>query len=139
VPVLLFPAQILAQPISDSEISAQIETQRRTIALDAEGCPRYPDPDEITVCGDANKKERTERSPYDTDRIHRGQAVSTERGLGCIKGDRLCRTPMPGIGVSFGYVPVMPPDYHEVMKGLPEPGDIIKEGSGDALSEAPTP
>lgn len=119
-----------AQQVSDAEIAAQIEKARRLVAVDAEGCVKYPQNDEIVVCGEnsENKRQKLDPRPVDNERIRRGEAVSTERAAGCAYGDKLCRTPPSG-GTPFGYVPPVALDYFEVMKGLPEPDMVISEGS----------
>jgi hypothetical protein len=121
---------VAAQPASDDEIAAQIEKARRLVAVDAEGCVKYPQNDEIVVCGEnsENKRQKLDPGPVDNDRIRRGEAVSTERAAGCVYGDKLCRTPLSG-GTPFGYVPPVALDYFEVMKGLPEPDMVVPEGS----------
>jgi hypothetical protein len=118
------------QQTSNADIQAQIEKARRLVAVDAEGCVKYPQNDEIVVCGEnpENKPQKLDRGPVDNDRIRRGEAVSTERAAGCVYGDKLCRTPPSG-GTPFGYVPPVALDYFEVMKGLPEPDMVVLEGS----------
>jgi hypothetical protein len=126
----LSAAAVSAQPLSDEEIAAQIEKARRLVAVDAEGCVKYPQSDEIVVCGEnsENKRQKLDPGSVDNDRIRRGEAVSTERAAGCAYGDKLCRTPLSG-GTPFGYVPPVALDYFEVMKGLPEPDMVVPEGS----------
>jgi hypothetical protein len=130
--ILMLPSSLAAQQLSDAEIAAQIEKARRLVAVDAEGCVKYPQSDEIVVCGENadNKSQRifTDRGPADENRIRRGEAVSTERAAGCAYGDKLCRTPPSG-GTPFGYVPPVALDYNELMKGLPEPDMVVPEGS----------
>ncbi len=125
----LSAAAVSAQPLSDEEIAAQIEKARRLVAVDAEGCVKYPQSDEIVVCGEnsENKRQKLDPGSVDNDRIRRGEAVSTERAAGCVYGDKLCRTPLSG-GTPFGYVPPVALDYFEVMKGLPEPDMVVPEG-----------
>ena len=119
-----------AQQVRDAEIARQIEKARRMIAVDAEGCVKYPQNDEIVVCGEnsENKRQKLDPGPVDNDRIRRGEAVSTKRAAGCAYGDKLCRTPPSG-GTPFGYVPPVALDYFKVMKGLPDPELIVPEGS----------
>jgi hypothetical protein len=126
----LSASAVAAQPANDDEIAAQIEKARRLVAVDAEGCVKYPQNDEIVVCGEnsENKRQKLDPGPVDNDRIRRGEAVSTERAAGCVYGDKLCRTPLSG-GTPFGYVPPVALDYFEVMKGLPEPDMVVPEGS----------
>ena len=127
---LCLASPLLAQRMSDFEIAAQIEKARRLVAVDAEGCVKYPVSDEIVVCGlqDENKRQKLGPGPVDNDRIRRGEAVSSERAAGCAYGDSLCRTPLSG-GTPFGYVPPVALDYNELMKGLPEPEMVVPEGS----------
>jgi hypothetical protein len=126
----LSASAVAAQPASDAEIAEKIEKARRLVAVDVEGCVKYPQNDEIVVCGEnpENKRQKLDPGPVDNDRIRRGEAVSTERAAGCAYGDRLCRTPLSG-GTPFGYVPPVALDYFEVMKGLPEPDMVVPEGS----------
>jgi hypothetical protein len=128
--ILFLPSSATAQLLSDAEIAAQIEKARRLVAVDDEGCVKYPVGDEIVVCGTAedNKRQKLDPGPVDNDRIRRGEAVSTERAAGCTYGDKLCRTPLSG-GMPFGYVPPVALDYDELMKGLPEPDMVVPEGS----------
>jgi hypothetical protein len=118
-----------AKSLTDKEIAAQIEKQRRLVAVDSEGCVKYPVGDEIVVCGsDAERKrQKIERGSADENRVRRGEAVSTKRAAGCTYGDNLCRTPLSG-GKAFGYVPPVALDYYELMKGLPEPDMVVEEG-----------
>ena len=127
--VALSASAVSAQQVSDTDIAAQIEQARRLVAVDAEGCVKYPQHNEIVVCGEnaENKRQRLDPEPVDNDRIRRGEAVSTERAAGCTYGDALCRTPLSG-GTPFGYVPPVALDYFEVMKGLPEPEMIVSDG-----------
>ena len=114
-----------AQPASDAEIAAQIEKARRLVAVDAEGCIKYPQSDEIVVCGENadNKSQRifTDRGPPDENRIRSGEAVSQVRAA--------CCSPIPKIppfwSSSFGYVPPPAIPLEEVLKGLPEPDMIV--------------
>ncbi len=126
----LSPHPAYSQSLTDAEIAAQIERARRLVAVDDEGCLIYPVSNEIVVCGTAaeNKRQKLEPGPVDDDRIRRGEAVSTERAAGCAYGDTLCRTPPSG-GTPFGTVPPPALDYHELMKGLPEPDMVVPEGS----------
>ncbi len=127
--LLMMAFPLAAQPMTDAEIAAQIEKARRLVAVDDEGCLKYPVSDEIVVCGTSkeNKRNKLEPRPVDNDRIRRGEAVSTERAAGCTYGDSLCRTGLSG-GIAFGTVPPVALDYDELMKGLPEPDMVVSEG-----------
>ena len=127
---LCIPTVGHAQRLSDAEIAAQIENARRLVAVDAEGCLKYPASDEIVVCGtaDENTRQKMDPGPVDKNRIRRGEAVSTIRAAACAFGDTLCRT-SPSGGIPVGYVPPVALDYHELMKGLPEPEMVVPEGS----------
>jgi hypothetical protein len=119
---------VSAQPLSDDEIAEQIEKARRLVAVDAEGCVKYPASDEIVVCGENpdNKRQRmfTDRGPPDENRIRPGEAVSQLRAA--------CCSPIPKIPPfwtsSFGYVPPPAIPLEEVLKGLPEPDMIVTDG-----------
>ncbi len=132
-----------AQRRSDAEIAAMIEKQRRVVALDADGCPKYrEDPDEIFVCGPPKENAR-QKLPFreiDNDRIRRGEAISTERaaardnrfcqkigtGLGCIK------LPTNSVG-GFGSVPPPAIPFAEVLEGLPD--QELVDSARDAAPE----
>jgi hypothetical protein len=119
---------VSAQPLSDDEIAKQIEKARRIIAVDEDGCVKYPATDEIVVCGENpdNKSQRmfTDRGPPDENRIRPGEAVSQLRAA--------CCSPIPKIPplwtASFGYVPPVAIPLEEVLKGLPEPDMIVTDG-----------
>lgn len=119
---------VSAQPLSDDEIAEQIEKARRIIAVDEDGCVKYPATDEIVVCGENpdNKSQRmfTDRGPPDENRIRPGEAVSQLRAA--------CCSPIPKIPPfwtsSFGYVPPPAIPLEEVLKGLPEPDMIVTDG-----------
>ncbi len=121
----LYASAAVAQQASDAEIAAQIELARRLVAVDAEGCIKYPQSDEIVVCGENadNKSQRifTDRGPPDENRIRSGEAVSQVRAA--------CCSPIPKIppfwSSSFGYVPPPAIPLEEVLKGLPEPDMIV--------------
>ena len=119
---------VSAQPVRDEEIAEQIEKARRLVAVDAEGCVKYPQNEEIVVCGENpdNKSQRifTDRGPPDENRIRPGEAVSQVRAA--------CCSPIPKIPPfstsSFGYVPPVAIPLEEVLKGLPEPDMIVTDG-----------
>jgi hypothetical protein len=121
-----------AQPVSDDEIAKQIEKARRLVAVDAEGCVKYPATDEIVVCGENpdNKSQRMFRDAQgtDEDRIRRGEAISSKRAAACLPGDTNCKIYMKGVGIGFGYVPPVAIPLEEVLKGLPEPDMIVTDG-----------
>lgn len=126
-----------AQARTDAEIAAQIEKQRRSVALDQYGCAQYPDTDEIVVCGPntENERQKLPRGPIDTDRIRRGEAVSSTRAAapdrsGCGKvGIDIGCTLLPKNVMGIGkHPPPMPPDFADVVRGLPEPEDVVHEG-----------
>jgi hypothetical protein len=129
----LSASAIDAQPLSDDEIAAQIEKARRLVAVDAEGCVKYPQSDEIVVCGENpdNKSQRifTDRGESDENRLRRGEAISGRRAAECLTGDSMCKRYMKGVGIGFGYVPPPAIPLEEVLKGLPEPDMIVPEGS----------
>ena len=126
----------VAQQMSKAEIAAMIETQRRQVALDADGCPKYPkeeDEDVIVVCGegDENRDQKVPSDPYDPDIINKGE-VSTKRASQCIGQFPQCRHRLQEIyGVGFGYVKPMAVDWDETMKGLPEPDMVVAEGTSE--------
>lgn len=117
-----------AQQASVADIKAQIEKARRLVAVDAEGCVKYPRNEEIVVCGENpdNKSQRVfkDRGKADENRIRRGEAVSAVRAA--------CCSPIPKIPPfftsSFGYVPPVAIPLEEILKGLPEPDMIVTDG-----------
>ncbi|WP_397606282.1 hypothetical protein [Sphingorhabdus sp.] len=121
-----------AQPVRDDEIAKQIEKARRLVAVDAEGCVKYPATDEIVVCGENpdNKSQRMFRDAQgtDEDRIRRGEAISSKRAAACLRGDTNCKIYMKGVSMGFGYVPPPAIPLEEVLKGLPEPDMIVTDG-----------
>ena len=126
-------AALLAQPVSNEEIAAQIERARRLVAVDAEGCVKYPQGDEIVVCGENpdNKSQRifTDLGPPDENRIRPGEAVSATKAASCIGDYPKCTHRLQKIiGVPFGYVPPPAIPLEEVLKGLPEPDMIVTDG-----------
>jgi hypothetical protein len=127
----------IAQQMSKAEIAAMIETQRRQVALDADGCPKYPkeeDEDVIVVCGegDENRDQKVPSDAYDPDKIRQGQAVSTKRAGQCIGQFPQCRHRLHEVyGAGFGYVKPMAVDWDETMKGLPEPDMVVAEGTSE--------
>jgi len=127
VAVFAFSASaISAQPQNDAEIAAQIEKARRLVAVDAVGCIKYPQSDEIVVCGEnpENKRQQLGPGPVDNERIRRGEAVSQVRAA--------CCSPIPKVPPfwtsSFGYVPPPAIPLEEVLKGLPAPDMIVTDG-----------
>ena len=112
--------------------AAQIERARRMIAVDEDGCVKYPQDDEIVVCGENpdNKSQRIFRDTQgtDEDRIRRGEAIFSKRAAACLRGDSNCKIYMKGVGMGFGYVPPVAIPLEEVLKGLPESDMIITDG-----------
>jgi hypothetical protein len=131
--VVISASAVAAQPASDDEIAAQIEKARRMVAVDAEGCVKYPQNDEIVVCGENpdNKSQRVFRdaSEPDENRLRRGEAISGRRAAECLTGDSMCKRYMKGVGMGFGYVPPPAIPLEEVLKGLPEPDMIVTDGA----------
>ncbi len=131
--VALSASTVSAQPMSDDEIAEQIEIARRLVAVDAEGCVKYPATDEIVVCGENpdNKSQRIFRDAQgtDEDRIRRGEAISSKRAAACLRGDTMCKIYMRGVGIGFGYLPPVAIPLEEVLKGLPEPDMIVTDGA----------
>ena len=122
-----------AQQLSDGQIAEQIEKARRLVAVDAEGCVKYPQSVEIVVCGENpdNKSQRvfTDAGPPDENRIRRGEAVLATKAASCIGDYPKCSHRLQKIiGVPFGYVPPPAILLEEVLKGLPEPDMIVTSG-----------
>ena len=117
---------------SANEAAAQIERARRLVAVDQDGCVKYPKTNEIVVCGENpdNKSQRVFRDAQgtDEDRIRRGEAVTSKRAAACLRGDTMCKIHMKGVGMGFGYVPPVAIPLDEVLKGLPEPDMIVIDG-----------
>lgn len=116
----------------DAEVAAHIERARRLVAVDADGCVKYPQNDEIVVCGENpdNKSQRVfkDKRDADEDRIRVGEAISSKRAASCMRGDNMCKIYMKGVGMGVGYVPPPAIPLEEVLKGLPEPDMIIRDG-----------
>ncbi len=136
---LPLPAQ--APQLSDAEIDAMIEKQRRQVALDADGCPKYPDTEDgdvIIVCGESeeSRSQRIFESEYDPDAIHRGE-VDTTRASQCIGTYPDCGHRLHEIyGAGFGYVKPMAVDWDETMRGLPEPDMVVTKDMIEAEKKA---
>lgn len=133
VALVLSASAVSAQPVSDDVIAEQIEKARRMVAVDADGCVKYPQDKEIVVCGEnpGNKSQRIFRDTQgtDEDRIRRGEAISSKRAAACLRGDTNCKIYMKGVGMGFGYVPPVAIPLEEVLKGLPEPDMIVTDGA----------
>lgn len=129
--VTVAPAAYAQQKLTDAEIAVQIERARRLVAVDENGCVKYPQNDEIVVCGpDAEReRQRMERDPTDENRIRRGEAVSTKHAAACLSGDSMCLRPHGGKGMAVGYVPPIAIPLEEILKGLPEPDMVVTEGA----------
>ena len=82
--------------MSDAEIAAQIEKARRLVAVDAEGCVKYPQSEEIVVCGEnpdnVSQRAFTDRGEPDENRIRRGEAVSAVRAACCSPGNLIANS-----------------------------------------------
>ena len=129
---LLLTSTASAQSASDAQIAAIIENARQLVAVDAQGCLKYPQNGEIVVCGENpdNKNQRifADRRAPDENRIRRGEAISTKRAAACLSTDNMCRI-YPNIkGMGFGYVPPPVIPLEEVLSGLPEPDMIDTTG-----------
>ena len=118
----LSPRPTYSQSLTDTEIATEIERARRLVAVDDEGCVKYPVGDEIVVCGTNEENER-QKLPIPQPRYGPGDRVPGE----ALPTTYLEKVSAPGIG--FGYVPPVALDYHELMKGLPEPDMVVPEGS----------
>ncbi|MEE9434938.1 MAG: hypothetical protein V3V15_11940 [Sphingorhabdus sp.] len=135
-------SSVQAQQLSDVEIEAMIEKQRRQVAFDAEGCLKYPEEDEenvIIVCGEdpENRRQRIFQGESDEDRIRLGEAVSTTRAGRCIGSFLECGHRLPVIySIGFGDVKPMAIDHDEVMKGLPDADMVVPEGTSEAERNA---
>jgi hypothetical protein len=120
-----------AQSEPENDVAAQIEKARRLVAVDKDGCVKYPQSDEIVVCGENpdNVSQRIFKGTQENDemRLRRGEAVSTRRAAACLTGDSMCKIYMKGVGVGFGYVPPPAIPLEEVLRGLPEPDMVVPE------------
>jgi hypothetical protein len=133
-PQKLTSEKLTPKKLTDAQIAAMIEKQRRTVALDTDGCERYVEEDVIVVCGRDEEKERqkTGDKTINNDRIRVGEAYDTIKAVRCLPGDRMCRIPIPAFTSSgFGIVPPIAIPLEEILRGLPEPDMIVPEGSGD--------
>lgn len=122
---------IFAQSEPENDVATQIEKARRLVAVDKDGCVKYPQSDEIVVCGenpdDASQRIFKGTQEDDEMRLRRGEAVSTRRAAACLTGDSMCKIYMKGVGVGFGYVPPPAIPLEEVLRGLPEPDMVVPE------------
>ncbi|NJM50512.1 MAG: hypothetical protein HC843_06175 [Sphingomonadales bacterium] len=117
----LAPQQVLAQQLSDADIAAMIARQKLMVAIDRNGCLIDPENDgnTIIVCGpdEVAEGQKTGAPPViDTDRIRRGEAVSTDRAgardnRNCgVVGSGLGCTRLPENWIKGSYSPPYPPD-----------------------------
>jgi hypothetical protein len=138
LPVLCAPSIVYAQANEIDVVTAMIEKQKRMVALDADGCPKYPEEDIIIVCG--TPQDERDRGLFQggppVDRIRPGEAISTTRaaqrdpkacanigsGLGCIQ--------LEGKSVPFGSVPETAIPLEQVLKGL-APQDLVDSAKQD--------
>lgn len=130
----MLAASAVAQTFSNEDaIAGSIERARKLVAVDEEGCVKYPQNDDIVVCGENpdNKSQRVfrDRGAPDEDRIRTGEAISSKRAAACLRGDNMCKIYMKGVGMGFGYVPPPAIPLEEVLKGLPEPDMVVQEGT----------
>ncbi len=131
--VVMTPA--VAQPSTTEDgVAASIERARKLVAVDDEGCVKYPQNTEIVVCGENpdNKSQRIfrDRGAPDENRIRTGEAVSATKAASCIGDYPKCSHRLQKIiGGPFGYVPPPAIPLEDVLKGLPEPDMIV--GSGE--------
>ena len=127
----IFLASTVAQPSTTEDgVAASIERVRKLVAVDEEGCVKYPQNTEIVVCGENpdNKSQRIfrDRGAPDENRIRTGEAVSATKAASCIGDYPKCSHRLQKIiGVPFGYVPPPAIPLEEVLKGLPEPDMIV--------------
>ncbi len=129
-----------ALQLSEEEVADLIAAQKKLVTIDRNGCIVDPNDDgtTIVVCGDSEEDQRNRipgSGPVDNDRIRRGEAISTRRagekdnracgvigtGLGC--------TELPQNWIKGNYSPPYPPDFKDVIAGLPEPDQVVAEGS----------
>ncbi len=139
--LIITPAMAQAQneKLSDAQIAAMIEKQRRTVALDAEGCERYPGEDVIIVCGtnEENRRQKTGDTTIDNDRIRVGEAYNATKAARCLPGDKFCRIPIPPFwSTKFGKVPPIAIPLEDILRGLPEPDMIVPEGSSQQAAQS---
>ncbi|MFC4291173.1 hypothetical protein ACFOWX_01965 [Sphingorhabdus arenilitoris] len=140
---LALPSSAIAQQLSDGEIAGMIARQKQLVKIDRNGCIVDPEDDggTIVVCGPDEVAEGQQifgPPPINTDRIRRGEGISTERaaardnrncgvigsGLGCTK--------LPENWIKGSYSPPYPPDFAAVIEGLPD-----QEQVNSAVSAAP--
>ena len=136
-----------AQQKADDTAKAMIDLQRSMVSIDRNGCIVNKEDEEniIVVCGPDEEAERqalrSERV-INEDKIRRGEAVSTVRaaaadkrncgvigsGMGCIQ--------LPENWIKGDYSPPYPPDFADVMKGLPDQKQV---NSAQDFNPAPPP
>ena len=140
---LLIGNAATAQSLSDAQLSAMIAKQRQTISINGDGCLKDPndDPDTIIVCGDSedNKSQKLPRQKVDNKKIRRGEGISSTRAA--TKDNRNCGVigsglrciQLPKNNQRFGSVPPPAIPLEEIYRGLPEPDDVMTEGSSAAV------
>lgn len=153
----LFAAMLLLPPLasgagafqpSEERAADAIAAQKKLVTIDRDGCIVDPNDDgkTIVVCGESeeNKRYRSRGDgSIDTDRIRRGEAISTQRAGA--KDNRFCSvigfdvgcTQLPKNWIKGNYSPPYPPDYKDVIAGLPEPDQVVAEGSNQDPKSPP--
>jgi hypothetical protein len=138
----------IAFAATDDPAPEYIARQKRLVTIDRDGCIVNPDDADntIVVCAEGEDERLQKRSKSrlaDPDRIWRGEAVSTKRagardnrscgvigaGLGCVK--------LPENWIKGNYSPPYPPDFKDVIAGLPEAEMVVTSGSNGSVDPTP--
>lgn len=128
--MLISAQQAAAQNEPPVDVAAIIKKNEKMLE-NLNKCPEPEEGEEIVVCA-APEQKREKFDDDNPDRVHRGEAVSGRSAAACISGPPACPTMLAPLATSsFGYVPPWPPMYEDVVKGLADPENVVKEGSVD--------
>lgn len=128
--LLLFASPALAQsPDKTAEqVSELVQTRSAEIITveDRKKCPEVVESDGIVVCAEIDNGE--DQLIFGDQRVEESSGAMTNAdAAACIPGTG-CRVPPSG-GVTIGFGKRRPPAilFEEVLKGLPEPEDVVPE------------
>lgn len=115
------------KPVHGPEMIAR---SKKLTAMDRNGCLKPDDDPVIVVCGESEdtKSQRIFRNQRSDPRFP-NSAAQNERAAACIAGTGCVRQMQGGVKMGFGSVPPPAIPLEEVLRGLPEPDQIVAEDS----------
>ncbi len=137
VAIMLFTAcNAHAQTAKQQSGPELIERSRKLTAVDKNGCLKPDDGPAIVVCGESEdtKSQRIFRDQLSDPRHPNGAAQNTAAAA-CIPGTGCIPRMKGGVSIGFGKVPPPAIPFEEVLRGLPEPEDVVQEGEEQSSTE----